>query len=220
MSQFKPTVRSRGRRAPKRVNYDRETIYGVLDSSFMCHVGYVLDDQPFVTPTSYWRDGDTLFWHGSAASRMIKRMAEGLPACLTVGHFDGLVLARSGFHHSFNYRSVMAFGRARAINDMAAKEAALEIFVERVMPGRTAEIRPANAKELKATTVVAMEIEEASAKIRTGPPIDDAPDYDLEVWAGTVPVKLVAEAPVPDPDLKAGIELPDYIAQWTGMEKN
>jgi hypothetical protein len=220
MSQFKPTARSRGRRAPKRLHYDRETIYGVLDSSFMCHVGYVIDDQPYVTPTSYWRDGDTLFWHGSAASRMIKRLAEGVAACLTVSHFDGLVLARSGFHHSFNYRSVMAFGRAKPITDVAAKEAALEAFVERVMPGRTAEIRPASKKELKATTVVAMEIEEAAAKIRSGPPIDDEPDYDLEVWAGTVPLKLVAGTPLPDPDLKVGIELPDYIVQWTGMENN
>jgi len=214
-SAFSPTARSRVKRLHERGRYDRESVYAVLDAGMLAHVGYVIDGQPYVTPTFYWREGDRLVWHGSSASRMLRAVKEGIPACVTVSLLDGLVLARSGFHSSVNYRAVMAFGRARAIEDPDEKMAALKAFVERLTPGRWAELRPPTAQEMKATTVVGMTIEEASAKIRTGPPKDDEEDYDaVPVWAGVLPLKTIAQTPVPDPRLKPGTPLPDYLASF------
>ncbi len=214
MNAFTPTPRSRLRRLPERAHYDRGAIHAVLDAHFMCHVGYVIDGQPYVTPTSHWRDGDRLYWHGSSASRMLRHLRGGAPACVTVTHCDGLVLARSGFHSSINYRSVMAFGTARAIEDAASKLAALKAFVERLTPGRWDELRPLTTQELKATTVIGMDIDEAVAKVRTGGPIDDEDDYDLDVWAGVVPLGVAAGKPEPDPRLKPGVPTPDYLKDW------
>ncbi len=213
-NSFTPTTRSKLKRLHKRAAYDHATIHAVLDAGLVCHVGYVIDGQPYVTPTCYWREGETLYWHGSSASRMLRAVKRGIPACLTVTHFDGLVLARSGFHSSINYRCVMAFGTARAVEGRAAKTAALEAFVERLTPGRWAELRPMNVQELKATTVVSMDIEEASAKLRDGQPEDDEQDYALDVWAGVVPIRLVAGQPEPDPRLKAGTALPGYLKTY------
>lgn len=211
---FTPGPRSRLRRRPQRGHYDRATIYAIVDAALMCHVGYVIDGQPFVTPTNCWREGDRLLWHGAMASRMLKTVREGVPVCVTITHFDGLVLARSAFHHSVNYRSAMLFGRAHVIEEAAAKERALKAFVERVAPGRWEGLRPVTAKELKATMVVAMEIEEAAGKVRTGPPIDDEADMAVDVWAGVVPLKLAAGAPVPDPKLRPGIALPKALRRY------
>ncbi|HEX5079531.1 MAG TPA: pyridoxamine 5'-phosphate oxidase family protein [Geminicoccaceae bacterium] len=210
MDAFARTARTRVRRLPKRGHYDRETVHAVLDAGVICHVGYVIDGQPYVTPTCYWRDGDRLYWHGSSASRMLRQLRQGIPACVTVTHFDGLVLARSGFHHSVNYRSVMALGRARLVPDEAKAEA-LEHFVERLFPGRWAELRPPTGQEMKATTVVWMDLDEVSAKIRTGPPVDDEEDYALPVWAGILPVSSVCGAPEPDARLTPKTPLPAYL---------
>lgn len=211
MNGFSPSERSRVRRVHERAHYDRATIYPILDAGFLCHVGYVIDGQPYVTPTCYWRDGDRLYWHGSSASRMLRTVSDAVPVCFTVSHLDGIVLARSGFHSSINYRSVMAFGHAKAIDDPKAKLTSLEDFVDRLHPGRWQELRPVNAQELKGTTVVAMEIEEASAKVRTGPPKDDEEDYALGVWAGVLPIRMVTGAAEPDPRLKAGTAAPGYL---------
>jgi len=208
---FNPSTRSRVKRLAKRGAYDRATVYGILDAGLIGHVGYVIDGQPFVTPTAYWRDGDVLYWHGSSASRMLRHLAQGMPACLAVSHLDGLVLARSGFHHSLNYRSVMAFGRARLVEDPAQKGAALDAFLERLYPGRTLTLRPTTAQEIKATKVIAMEIEEASAKVRNGGPVDDEEDYALPIWAGVIPVRQVIGADVPDPRLAPGIARPPHL---------
>lgn len=204
MSDYPISPRNRIKRAPIRGSYDRATIHGVLDAGLLAHIAYVIDDQPFSTPTAYWRDGDTLYWHGSAASRMLEHQAEGVPVCVTVAHLDGLVLARSGFHCSMNYRSVMAFGTARVVADLAHKRAALDAFVERLFPGRTAEMRAMTDQEVKATLVVAMEIEEASAKIRTGPPKDDEDDYAAPLWAGVLPMQQRLDPPIPCPRLAPG----------------
>lgn len=214
MDRFTPTARSKAKRLYKRAAYDHETIHAVLDAGLVCHVGYVIDGQPYVTPSCYWREGETLYWHGSSASRMLRAVKQGIPVCLTVTHFDGLVLARSGFHSSINYRCVMAFGTARAVTDKAAKTAALEAFVERLTPGRWATLRPMTDKELKATTVVSMEIEEASAKLRDGQPEDDEEDYALDIWAGVVPVRQSVGKPQPDPRLKGGVELPEHLKNY------
>lgn len=211
MNEFPPTARTRVKRLHQRAHYDRETVYRILDAGFVCHVGYSIDDQPYVTATSYWRDGDRLYWHGSSASRMLRRLRQEVPVCVNVSLIDGLVLARSGFHSSINYRSVMLFGRAAALGDTQEKLRALEAFSERITPGRWAELRPPSVQELKATTVLAMPIEEAVAKERSGPPGDDEEDYALDVWAGELPLRLVAAAPVPDPRLKPGIQEPAYL---------
>jgi nitroimidazol reductase NimA-like FMN-containing flavoprotein (pyridoxamine 5'-phosphate oxidase superfamily) len=213
-TEFPVTARSRLRRLPKRGSAERAQIYAILDAHFICHVGYVIDGQPFVTPTGYWRHGDRIFWHGSAASRMLRNQAAEIPVCLTVTHIDGLVLARSGFHHSVNYRSVMAFGRAARIEDAAEKRAALDAYVERLYPGRNAQLRPIQTRELKATTLLAMTIEEASVKIRTGPPIDDEADYALPVWVGVLPVRQVMDAPVADPRLAPNATWPAHLAPY------
>jgi nitroimidazol reductase NimA-like FMN-containing flavoprotein (pyridoxamine 5'-phosphate oxidase superfamily) len=209
--RYTRTERTRLRRLPKRAHYDRATVHAVLDAGLVCHVGYVIDGQPYVTPTCYWRHGARLYWHGSSASRMLRRLKEGIPACLTVTHIDGLVLARSGFHHSINYRSVMALGTARPVPD-ADKLAALEDFVEHLLPGRWPELRPPTVQEVKATTVLWMALDEVSAKIRTGPPVDDEEDYALPIWAGVVPLATTVAPPEPDPRVLAGLSAPQYLA--------
>ena len=210
-ADFPPTARTRVKRQGLRGAYDRETVYGILDAGLLCHVGYVIDGQPYVTPTAYWRAGERIFWHGSSASRMLRQVETGIPVCVTVAMLDGLVLARSGFHSSINYRSLMAFGHADKITDPAAKLAALTAFSERLAPGRWAEQRAVTRQELKATTVLTMRLEEVSAKIRTGPPADDEADYALDVWAGVVPVHSVVGAAEDDPRLKPGIARPAYL---------
>jgi nitroimidazol reductase NimA-like FMN-containing flavoprotein (pyridoxamine 5'-phosphate oxidase superfamily) len=212
MDDFQPTARTRVKRLHQRAHYDRETVYRILDAGFVCHVGYAIDDHPYVTATSYWRDGDRVYWHGSSASRMLRQVRNEVPVCINVSLIDGLVLARSGMHSSINYRSVMLFGRAAALSDDQEKLAALRAFSERITPGRWAELRPATAQELKATMVLAMPIEEAVAKERSGPPNDDEEDYDLDIWAGEMPLRLVVGAPVPDPRLKPGIIEPVYLS--------
>lgn len=214
MDGFTRNEKTKVRRLPERGHYDRETVYRILDAGFVCHVGYVIDDQPFVTPTSYWRAGGRVYWHGSSASRMLRTVAKGIKACLTVTHVDGLVLARSGFHHSINYRAVMAFGTAELISDPAHKVEALKDFVERLFPGRWDTLRPPTTQELKATTVLSMVLDEVSAKVRVGPPKDDEEDYALPIWAGVVPLTVTPGAAGPDPRLLAGVELPDHVRRF------
>ena len=197
-SDFVPTRESRIRRHPERAHYDRETVFAILDAALMCHVGYVIDGNPYVTPTLFWREGERLYWHGSSASRMLRTQAPGIPVCLTVSHVDGLVLARSAFHHSLNYRSVMVFGTAALIDDPVEKEARLNAFIERLFPGRTGQMRPISGQEMKATSLLSMPIEEVSAKIRNDGPIDLETDYDAPCWAGIVPVMQHIGAPIVD----------------------
>jgi nitroimidazol reductase NimA-like FMN-containing flavoprotein (pyridoxamine 5'-phosphate oxidase superfamily) len=204
------TARSQLRRLPNRGSHESETIHAILDAGFLAHVGFQTDGQPFVIPTLYGREDNTLYLHGSAASRMLRQLESGVPACVTVTLIDGLVLARSAFHHSMNYRSVVAFGTARKIDDSARKTHALRVISEQVIAGRWNDVRGPNEKELKATAVLEFSIEEASAKIRQGPPADDEDDYSLPVWAGIVPLKLEAKTPVPDARLAEGVELPPY----------
>jgi len=196
--------RNKVRRAHERSRYDRATVHQILDEGMLAHVAYGLEGQPFCTPTLHWREGDTLFWHGSAASRLLKRSRDGLAACVTVSHLDGLVIARSGFHHSLNYRSAMCFGTAHLVTDDRAKHAALDALIDRFYPGRNADIRPITPQELKGTSVVTMVIEEASAKIRAKGVADDEEDYALPVWAGVIPVTTVLGAPEPCERLLAG----------------
>lgn len=205
------TERSKVKRVPKRANYDRAVVDEILDSGLLCHVGYVIDGAPYVTATCYWRHGDRVYWHGSAASRMLRTVTSGVPVCFTVSHLDGLVMARSGFHHSVNYRGVTLFGEAVMIEDPAEKLATLKDFTDRLTPGRWEELRETTDPELKGTTICALAIDEGSAKVRTGGPNDDAPDYDLNVWAGVVPITTVVGAPVADDRLKPGVPEPDYL---------
>ena len=208
------TKRTKFTRLPARGAYDRETIYSILDAGFICHVGFVAQGQPYVIPTGYARIGDDLYIHGSSASRMLRNLAAGVEVCVTVTHVDGLVLARSAFHHSINYRSVVVLGRAELVTDAEEKNAALEAFTEHVIPGRWPEIRWPNELEMKATSVLRLPIEEASAKIRTGDPKDDEEDYEMNVWAGVVPLETFAGEPVPDARLTEGIELPEHVREY------
>jgi len=211
---FAPTERTRVVREPHRGVYDRQEIYKILDEGIVCHVGFASDAQPFVIPTLYGRDGDTLYLHGSAASRTLGALEQGIAACVTVTIVDGLVLARSAFHHSINYRSVVAFGTARAISEPARKTRALRTISEHLMAGRWNDVRGPTRQELGATSVLEFSIEEASAKIRRGPPKDDEEDYARSTWAGVVPLSLEAKPPVPDPRLTEGTKLPEYIT-WS-----
>jgi len=208
---FTPSDRSRVKRMHERAAYDRESLHAVIDAGIMCNVGYVIDGQPYVTPTFHWREGERLYWHGSSASRMVRATKEGIPVCVTVSHLDGLVMARSGMHHSANYRAAMMFGTAHAVTDADEKMASLKAFVDRLTPGRWDEVRPPNPQEFKATTVLAMTIEEASVKVRTGGPVDDDEDYALDCWAGVVPVNTTLDTPEPDTLLREGIAAPDYL---------
>lgn len=209
-----PTERTRVRRLPKRGHYDRETVNAVLDEAFICHVGFVADGQPYVIPTAYARVGDDLYIHGSSASRMLRHLAEGVDVCVTVTLVDGLVLARSAFHHSMNYRSVVILGKATLVEDADEKNRALEAFTEHVVPGRWAEVRWPTDLELKATSVLKLPIDEASAKVRTGGPIDDDADYTMNVWAGVLPLKTVAGDPEADERLTENVAVPEYVRDY------
>ena len=195
--------------------YDHVTVHALLDAAMLCHVSYVIDGQPFCTPTFFWREGSRLYWHGSSASRMLRNLAQGEPACLTVTHLDALVLARSGFNHSADYRSVMAFGKARLVDDPQEKENALVLMVDRLYPQRTAGLRPATAQEIKATSVIAMDIERASAKIRARGVVDDDEDYALPVYAERIPVTSVLGQPEPCPRLLEGVQRPVSLAGYS-----
>lgn len=202
-------------RLPGRGRYDREEVYRILDAGFVCHVGFSVDGQPYVIPTSYWRKDDSLYFHGSAASRMLNNLSAAIPVCITVTLVDGLVLARSAYHHSINYRSVVVLGEATPVLDEAEKLEALEAFVNTMVPGRWNDIRKPNPGELKATEVLKVPIREASAKIRSGPPLDDAEDLELGVWAGVIPLGESAGSRIPSPDLRPGIEVPGTVANYS-----
>ena len=216
-TRYTPSRRSRVKRAYQRASYDQEAVFAVLDAAQMINVGYVINGQPYVTPTSHWRDGNTIFWHGSSASKMLRQVRTGVPVCVTAAIFDGYVLARSPLHHSANYRTVMAFGKAKMITGRAAKEAALKQMMEVLFPGRWAACRENYSQEIKATTVVAMSIEEAAAKTRSGGPIDDEADYDtVKVWSGELPALHPYGTPVADSRLDPNCPLPDYLDPYRG----
>ena len=211
---FTQTDRTKLKRLPKRGHFDRETVYGILDEGFICHVGFAPQGQPFVIPTGYARVDDKLYIHGSQASRMLRTLSGDVDACVTVTIIDGLVLARSAFHHSMNYRSVVVFGRATLIEDREEKMVALLALSEHIIRGRWADVREPTEEEMKMTTVLSLPLAEASAKIRTGPPLDDEEDYAMEVWAGVIPLRLVAGEPVDDPRLPENIEIPAYAREY------
>lgn len=214
MAEFEKNKRNRVARVAKRASYDRDTIYQIIDEALICHVGFAQDGQPFVIPTIHARDGDKLIFHGAPASRLQKHAGAGVELSVSITLLDGLVLARSVFHHSMNYRSVVLFGRGYLVDEEAEKLHCLQVLTERIMPGRWEDARQPNPKEMQATSVVVMKIEDASAKIRSGPPGDDEEDYQLSVWAGVLPVQEVIHQPVADPSLSPGIELPDYIRRY------
>ncbi len=208
------TQRTQIKRQPQRGNYDRALIHQILDEALICYVGFVVDAQPFVIPTAYGRVGDQLYIHGSPASRMLRTLKEQVAVCVTVTLLDGLVLARSAFHHSMNYRSVVVFGNATVVDDPTEKLMALQAFTEHVMPDRWAAVRPPTPQELAGTLVLALPLQEASAKVRTGPPKDDADDYALPVWAGELPLRLTPLSPIPDPQLPSSIEVPTHVQHY------
>jgi uncharacterized protein len=214
MTTFNKTDRTTLKRLPARGFYDRDLVYKILDEGFICHVGFVVDGQPIVIPTGYGRIGDQLYIHGSQASRMLRTLKTGIAACVTVTLVDGLVLARSAFHHSINYRSVVIFGNAKLVDDAQEKLAALLAFSEHVIRGRWDDVREPTEQELKATTVLVLPLKEVSAKVRTGPPIDDEADYELPVWAGVIPLRVVAGEPIPDPRLPSEIGAPEYVLKY------
>lgn len=212
---FTKTERTTLKRLPKRGVYDHKLVYGILDEGFICHVGFAVDGRPFVIPTGYARVDDQLYIHGSQASRMLRTVAQGVDVCVTVTLVDGLVLARSAFHHSMNYRSVVIFGRASTVEQREVKLAALLAFSEHVIPGRWDGVRAPNEQELKATTVLSLPLVEVSAKVRTGPPLDEEEDYAMSIWAGVLPLHLVAGEPIGDPRLPEEIEPPAYVLNYT-----
>jgi uncharacterized protein len=211
---FTPNERTRVVREPQRGIYDRETIYEILDEGFVCHVGFSVDGQPYVIPTMFARVGDAIYFHGSAASRMLRGTSSGISVCITVTLADGLVLARSVFNHSMNYRSVIALGKAELVDAPEEKIAALYAFTEKILPGRWNDARQPNEKELKATSILRLPLTEVSAKIRVGPPEDDAPDYALPVWAGVIPLHLTPGAPIRDERCDPSIPTPGYAAEY------
>lgn len=210
-----PTARTRVVREPHRAVYDRETAYQILDEGFLCHVGFSIEGQPYVIPTSYGRKDGNLYIHGSAASRMLRQMKDSVPVCVTVTLLDGLVLARSIFNHSMNYRSVVILGKATLVEDPDEKLAALRVLSDHILPGRWGDIRQPNEQELKATAVLRVPIEEFSAKVRTGPPIDDEEDMAFPTWAGVIPLEMKAGAPINDPKLDPVREVPGYAANYS-----
>jgi nitroimidazol reductase NimA-like FMN-containing flavoprotein (pyridoxamine 5'-phosphate oxidase superfamily) len=209
-SAFAVTDRTRLKRMPKRGVFDRSAVYRILDEGFVCHVAFAVDGQPYAIPTGYARVGDVLYLHGSAASRMLRSLSTGIPVCVTVTLVDGLVLARSAFHHSINYRSVMILGQARLVTDPAEKTAALRAFTNHIVPGRWEELRPVTTQELAGTSVLVLPIEEASAKVRTGPPIDEEEDLTWPVWAGVVPLAQQDGEPLPDAHVR--VDTPPFDA--------
>ena len=211
---FEKSARNRVRRIPDRGQYNKDEIYPIVDQAMICHVGIVQDRQPFVIPTLHARRGDEILLHGASTSRLMKHVEAGEPVCITITHTDGIVLARSVFHHSINYRSAVLFGTGYLVTETDAKAAALKSFTERIMPGRWDDARQPTPNELKATSVVAVTIDSASAKVRVGPPGDDEEDYALPIWAGVVPLTQGVDAPVADPRLTDGIEVPGYISEY------
>ena len=214
-----PTTRTRVVREPQRAVYDRDTVYRILDEGFICHVGFAVDGQPFVIPTSYGRQDASLYIHGSAASRMLRQMKDGLSICVTVTLLDGLVLARSVFNHSMNYRSVVILGKATLVEDPEEKLEGLRSLSEHILPGRWDDARQPNEQELKATSLLRLPIDEFSAKVRTGPPIDDAEDLTFPTWAGVVPLEMKAGEPIKDEGLLPGQGLPEYVTLYTRKGK-
>jgi nitroimidazol reductase NimA-like FMN-containing flavoprotein (pyridoxamine 5'-phosphate oxidase superfamily) len=214
MGAYEPTERSRVRRKPGRASYDRDLVDAILDQAMVCHLGFVADGQPYVIPTIHARAGRTLYLHGSKASRALDSLKEGAGCCVTATLVDGIVLARSALHHSLNYRSAMIFGTARQVVDPVEKARALEAVVEHIVPGRSGDARPPAPEELEATEVLALELEEASAKVREGGPIDAAADIGLPVWAGRLPLTIDALEPVPEADLPSGVAVPGYLRDW------
>ena len=209
MDTYTPTDRTQVKRLAKRGVYDKAQVHAILDEGFICHVGFAVDGQPYVIPTGYARAGDTVYIHGSAASRMLRTLDEGVDVCLTVTLVDGFVLARSAFHHSMNYRSVVVLGKARLVTDVEEKIGALRSFTNHILPGRWEEVRQPTEQELKATSVLALPLSEVSAKVRTGPPIDDEEDYAFPVWAGVVPLRGRLGEPVPDVRVLTGVAIVD-----------
>jgi nitroimidazol reductase NimA-like FMN-containing flavoprotein (pyridoxamine 5'-phosphate oxidase superfamily) len=216
---MKRSARTTVQRHPERGTYEKAVIYAILDEGFLCHVGFVHEGQPFVIPTLYVRIGDALYLHGSPLSRMLGHLADGAPLCVTVTLLDGLVLARSVFAHSVNYRSVVILGRGWVVTDVEDKRHVLRALVDHVLPGRSTDARAPNDKELATTAVIAIPLHEASAKVRTGPPKDARDDYALSVWAGEIPLALQALAPIPDPKLATDIPVPDYVRQFIDHER-
>lgn len=214
MKSIPQTKRTTLKRLPKRGKFDRESVYEILDEGFICHVGFAVDGHPVVIPTGYARVDDNLFIHGSQASRMLRELQTGVELCLTVTLLDGLVLARSAFHHSMNYRSVVVFGKATLVDDETEKLKALRALSEHMIPGRWDDVRQPTEMEIKMTTVLTLPLEEASAKVRVGPPIDDDEDYDLNIWAGVVPLQLIAKEPIADPRLPKRIQAPTYATTY------
>jgi uncharacterized protein len=212
------TTRSELRRIPLRGSHDWDTIGRILDAGFLAHVGFCVEGQPFVIPTLYGREGDKLYLHGSAASRMLRQLETGIPACVTVTVVDGLVLSRSAFDHSMNYRSVVAFGMAKKIVDHVEKIESLRVISEHLIPGRWAEVRGPSESELKATSVLEFSIDEASAKVRTGPPLDNEKDYGSPVWAGVLPLEMRSGTPIPDDNLVEGVTVPDYVLRYDARQ--
>ena len=211
---YVPTERTQIVREPQRGVYDRAVIYEVLDEGFVCHVGFTVDSQTYVIPTMYARVGDFVYFHGSAASRMLRNLSNGLPVCITVTLTDGLVLARSVFNHSMNYRSVVALGTASLVDDSTEKLNALHAFTEKILPGRWNDARQPNEKELKAPSILKLPLTEVSAKVRVGPVEDDADDYALSVWAGIVPLRIVADTPIRDERCDPSLPIPSYAEDF------
>jgi len=211
MSDLKKTRRSTARRLAKRAHYDRATVNAILDAGLIAHIGHVVDGNPVVIPTAYWREGDHVYWHGSSKARMLRTLEEGAPACFEVTLLDGLVVARSAFHKSINYRSVVLYGRPFKVADPDEKLAKLQAFVERLYPGRWDELRPVSRQELKATTVLGMAIDEGAAKVRTGPPVDDEDDYAAPIWAGVIPIRTSLGKPLDDGRLAPGTGRPPKV---------
>jgi len=214
MNEIPRTERTTLKRLPKRGSFDREVINTILDEGFVCHVGFVTDDKPVVIPTGYARMGENLIIHGSRASRMLCALGKEVDVCVTVTLIDGLVLARSAFHRSMNYRSVVVFGRAHAIETRTEKLAALRALSEHMIPGRWDYVREPNERELQQTTVLSVPLNETSAKIRTGQPVDDDEDYDLPIWAGIIPLRLFAQTPVADPLLRMDVDIPGHVRSY------
>jgi nitroimidazol reductase NimA-like FMN-containing flavoprotein (pyridoxamine 5'-phosphate oxidase superfamily) len=214
MTSYAPTARSRLKRRPQRGRYDKETVHAILDAGLMCHVGYVMEDHPVVVPTLYWRQGERVYWHGSAQGKALRLQVDGAPVCFTVALLDGLILARSAFRHSVNYRSVMAYGLARPVQHESEKLEAMKGLFERLYPGRWDQIRPPSRAELAAVSVLCLDIEEASAKVKADPPMDADSDLGRQVWAGVVPLSLQAGEPEPCASIADGLEPPESIGGW------
>lgn len=220
MDKIPQTERTTLKRLPQRGKYDRELVNQILDEGFICHVGFSVDGQPFVIPTGYARAGDKLYVHGSQASRMLRTLGQGIEVCVAVTLIDGLVLARSAFHHSMNYRSVVVFGRATMVDDPDAKLAALRVLSEHMIPGRWDDVREPSERELQQTTVLSLPLTEASAKVRSGPPLDDEQDYKLSIWAGIIPLRMAADTPIDDPRLPPHTTPPEYACKYVRAEKS